>query len=225
MKLLLYCTKAEPYLIKFGNEYGYNQFDTSYCKNEHVSPYEYGSEILNGFIVAECDYEIEKINYSFYDYTNWFYSTARIDSDLLYRNSCISENKMSEYLRPKLLMRSQDNIGYAIHLTNLHIFDKPKHLTQLTKMNWQENIEACVKRKGFCNFGFSSKGDKWIGCIKAQLDRAPQNMMKVIDWNGENCILISIKSEWLCKILNKEKTIEVRKRVLKEMVSNEQSIL
>lgn len=219
MKLLLYCTKAEPYLIKFGNEYGYNQFDTSYCKNEHISPYEYGSEILNGFIVAECDYDVEeikKVNYDCILFTN------TLDTEKLINKSCIDYFKLEEYLKPNWDkeddLQNLDTVGYAIHLTNLHIFDKPKRLTQLTKMNWQENIEACIKRKGFCNFGFSSKGDKWIGCIKAQLDKAPQNMMKVIDWNGENCILISIKSEWLCKILNEEKTIEVRKRVLKEMI-------
>ena len=34
-------------------------------------------------------------------------------------------------------------------------------------------------------------------------------------------ILISIRPEWLCKILNGEKTIEVRKKVLKEMLKNE----
>ena len=216
MKLLLYCTKAEPYLIKFGNEYGYNQFDTSYCKNEHISPYEYGSEILNGFIVAECDFEVEGME----DYFN-NHSVEEFNKDSqLYLPDFISYitkdghhiNDLAKYAK------KHGNIGYAIHLMNLNIFDKPKRLTQLTKMNWQENIEACIKRKGFCNFGFSSKGDKWIGCIKAQLDKAPQNMMKVIDWNGENCILISIKSDWLRKILNKEKTIEVRKRVLKEMI-------
>ena len=48
------------YLIKYGNEYGNNQFDTSYCKEEHKSDYEYGDTILNGKIVAECDFEVEK---------------------------------------------------------------------------------------------------------------------------------------------------------------------
>ena len=37
-------------------------------------------------------------------------------------------------------------------------------------------------------------------------------------YKKEKYILISIKSEWVCKILNGEKTIEVRKRVLKEMI-------
>lgn len=34
----------------------------------------------------------------------------------------------------------------------------------------------------------------------------------------EDYILISIHPEWLCKILNGEETIEIRKKVLKEML-------
>lgn len=52
------------------------------------------------------------------------------------------------------------------------------------------------------------------------LGKAPQNMMKCceIQYMVEDYILISIRPQWLCKILNGEKTIEVRKKVLKEMM-------
>lgn len=43
-------------------------------------------------------------------------------------------------------------------------------------------------------------------------------MMSVCDNQGNRYVLISIKSEGLCKILNGEKDIEVRKVVLKEML-------
>lgn len=46
------------------------------------------------------------------------------------------------------------------------------------------------------------------------IDYAPQNMMYAYDWYGEKYVLISIQSQWLCKILNGEKTIEIRKKVL-----------
>ena len=49
---------------------------------------------------------------------------------------------------------------------------------------------------------------------------APQNMMRCIDAYDNQYILISIRPEYLVKILNKEKTIEVRKKVLKEMIKN-----
>lgn len=59
----------------------------------------------------------------------------------------------------------------------------------------------------------------------SSLQKAPQNMMRVYDpWEidengvGEAYVLISIHPEWICKILNGEKTIEVRKKVLKEMI-------
>ena len=61
------------------------------------------------------------------------------------------------------------------------------------------------------------------------LERAPQNMRRCYSTLYSNIeadmpirtdsyILISIRPEWLCKILNREKTIEVRKKVLKEML-------
>ena len=52
---------------------------------------------------------------------------------------------------------------------------------------------------------------------------APQNMMYSWLWNNkwDRYVLISIRPEWLCKILNGEKTIEVRKKILKEMMKND----
>jgi hypothetical protein len=67
--------------------------------------------------------------------------------------------------------------------------------------------------------------DEWhIGYYEKfeSVERAPQNMQYVYDVNSDNPnekkVLISIRPEWLCKILNGEKTIEVRRKVLKEML-------
>ena len=46
-------------------------------------------------------------------------------------------------------------------------------------------------------------------------------MMRVWEDQENPFVLISIQPQWLCKILNGEKTIEVRKKVLKEMLKNE----
>ena len=84
--------------------------------------------------------------------------------------------------------------GKAIHIKNLHIFDEPKELSDYKYL-----------RKTF--FG--------------PLGNAPQNMMYAYELNEYELIkkvLISIQPQWLCKILNGEKTIEVRKKVLKEMI-------
>ncbi len=48
------------------------------------------------------------------------------------------------------------------------------------------------------------------------LKEAPQNMCRVFD-TKDNYVLISIRPQWLCKILNGEKSIEVRRKVLKGM--------
>ena len=93
---------------------------------------------------------------------------------------------------------TMDKVGYAIHIKNLHIFDKPRELNEYAD-----------------NKGYNIK-------------KAPQNMMYACkyshtSWNDifDYYILISIRPEWVCKILNGEKTIEVRKKVLKEMLEND----
>lgn len=53
------------------------------------------------------------------------------------------------------------------------------------------------------------------------ITRAPQNMQWCYDRRGNRYALISIRPEWLCKILNGEKTIEIRKKVLKGMCDDE----
>lgn len=86
--------------------------------------------------------------------------------------------------------------GYAIHISNLEIIDEPLDL-----------------EKGgiYKDNGYRTK----------MLTKAPQNMQYVNDIFGRECVLISIKPEWVEKILNGEKTIEVRKSIvnkLKELI-------
>lgn len=172
VKVLLYCTKKQPYLVKddFPLE---NQ--PIYYIHYKKDPYCYGLP-LNEKIVAECEVETEEIRLSTYsDYEDkiYLFDTSTLTNDELTEKSCLCNDKLDEYLI--------NEKGYALHISNLKIFDKPKGLNDY-------NIE-----------------------------KAPQNMMRVFDANGNKYILISVQSEWLCKILNCDKTIEVRKQVLKEM--------
>lgn len=86
-------------------------------------------------------------------------------------------------------------IGYAWHIENLKILDEPLGLYD------------CLKRyevePNFTN-------------VKHML-KAPQSWCYA-EIEDEECILISIMPEWVCKILNGEKTIEVRKTAPKELV-------
>lgn len=59
--------------------------------------------------------------------------------------------------------------------------------------------------------------DKPLELSHFSLSKAPQSWCYA-NVEDEECILISIKPEWVCKILNKEKTIEVRKTAPKELI-------
>lgn len=127
--------------------------------------------------------------------------------------SCISLNKgIIQYATPtlycsELLEKSCLSLldlynyigdkGYALHIKNLKIFDNPKLLRAY--------------------YVYQPNG---IMSMMQHIQKAPQNMMGVYK-HGERYVLISIHPEWLCKILNGEKEIEVRKKVMKEMLSNE----
>lgn len=208
MKLLLYCTKAKPVL--------YKPFEWDCFPNDEASRFYLGDsktieidEELNGKIVAECDFEVSNIEsyQSFYNYGFVYYTTRKEPfryfsyTDLL-EASCLQDNECCKYLG--------SNNGYAIHIKNLHIFDEPKELNNyITK---QCQFGKCST----CEYG---KKEVHCGTIDTPITKAPQNMMYCYE-DGEMKVLISIRPEWLCKILNGEKTIEVRKKVLKEMLND-----
>lgn len=193
-KMLLYCTKGEPYLYKKSN----NEF----CLSNKSSVL----DNLNGKIVAECEVEVEKIIHS-YHYEpevdigiavlpSFVCDTYVIDGldefqsiqELCYK-SCMSDYDLDGYLR-------QED-GYALHIRNLAIFDDPKQLNDFMHYRQIRNNVSVFEN----------------------ISQAPQNMMRVENAYGDvEFILISIKPKWLCKILNGEKTIEVRKKILKEML-------
>ena len=187
MKLLLYCTKEK-------DKYDRLVSDVHYGKPFYL----YGAitknfESLNGKIVAECDFEVEEIE-KFYCCGEIIQTKTMCDNELLGK-SYLSFDELQDYLQGKN--------GYAINIKNLHIFDEPKELNEVYKI---EDIGGMLFTKPLTN--------------------APQNMMRVSVNHWEYAtytpndinILISIRPEWLCKILNGEKTIEVRKKVLKEML-------
>ena len=191
-RLLLYCTKAKPYLTMTTDFVSFKKFD---C-------YDRDFGCLNGKIVAVCDYEVEEIDFAsqrFYENDIEKYNIEINKQNELLKRSCLTATQMVCYLDKK--GKGQTNLkGYAIHIKNLHIFDEPRELseyfTEAKKMN-------------------TIDGYSWV-C--ESIDRAPQNMMYAYANEVNKYIVISIRPEWLCKILNGEKTIEVRKKILKEML-------
>lgn len=193
-KALLYCTKAKPYLYRKDDDC----FELlNKLKNEDTSDYKKYYGLNNGKIVAECDFEVEKINVL--DCT--FRTFNLVEKEIL-NKSCLTYKELFEYLK------NRDNPrGYAIHIKNLHIFDKPKELSNYYTKNLYKDINKTFTDEVMID-------GEWYRPV----DKAPQNMMRVKRVLQEDGILISIQPQWLCKILNGEKTIEVRKEVLKGML-------
>lgn len=186
MKLLLYCTKGKPDIMTVKYVAG----PDNYCKLKETH--------FNGKIVAECDFEVEKIkNELTQNDSHLKLYTDTLTEKELFEKSCLNRYEMFNYLQNNFTKKSEPN-GYTIHIKNLNKFDEPKELSDYRCKKSLEKIKM-----------------------------APQNMMYVhslvsvddpIENNIETDVLISIRPEWLCKILNGEKTIEVRKKVLKEML-------
>lgn len=195
IKLLLYCCKQPHKLFNTDKGFVLSDWELGDAHKDKT--------LLNGKIVAECDFEVEEIECRTSIGINGIhdeYTTKSLGENELLFASKIDEITFINYLKGKN--------GYAIHIENLHIFDRAKRLGE------------CYLFKGkyydFDSDGFGEMMDHY-----ESLDKAPQNMCRV--WVCENgewimYILISVRPEWLCLELNGEKTIEVRKKVLKEML-------
>ena len=183
MKLLLYCTKAKPYLTMTTDFVSFKHFD---CYNEDLG-------CLNGKVIAECDFEVEKIIYRETEKNSYSFGTETLTPNELLERSCMTTLELCKYIGSNPNWTKGD-YGYAIHIKNLHIFDTPKELSDFAHYIDEEHTSVITK--------------------------APQNMMYAYEIDGcflKRNILISIRPEWLCKILNGEKTIEIRKVVPKGM--------
>lgn len=187
MKALLYCTKGKPYLYK-----------TNFVKLEDIKKgcldklvYEIDKderlylngdkrENLNGKIVAEVEInKVEEIVATKWDVGCGCAYYQFKTKDLLIK-SCLNYIDLNDYL--------DRNNGYALHLANLKVFDRPLSFDK-------DYIYKDYK-------------------TNALITKAPQNMCNVYDRFGNKYVLISIQPQHLCKILNGEKTIEVRRKVL-----------
>lgn len=194
-KVLFYCTKGKPYLF---NRIIKGESDGYYTD---IVPYDIEDEYLCGKIVCECEVECEEIKYKYENNQDIYYINS-MPKDLV-KKSCIRQTQLFDYLDGMI----GKNIGYALHISNLKVFDEPLELGELVRSCLNDN---CLKCKNFDSHSFCPTRFK-------KIEKAPQNMMWVW-YKCERYCLISIRPEWLCKILNGEKTIEVRKKILKGMM-------
>jgi len=193
LKALLYCTKAKPYLYKT-EDTTYPAYPIGYHTDKDLKlKLSNTNELanLNGKIVAECDFEVEKLEmisvYDEYDY-DFDYHPYKTTLPQVLKSSCLTFDELCSHLKY--------NDGYAIHIKNLHIFDKPRELNKFTK----DNTDA--------------------------IDYAPSKMIHIWYYDKilekwKRSIYVPVSSQELCRILNKEQTVLVRRNVLKEMLKNE----
>lgn len=229
-KLLLYCTKGKPSLnlwraigikedvYKAICEYTEMQVDEdldNFMNVEFVkeNPQYAGERIifrptyLNGKIVAECECEVEEILKA--DSTCHF--TNSLSGQALMQFSKLSEEQLEDYLGYGGYY-SVEVCGYALHLTNIKVFEKPLELSDVKHIK-KPNCDNCPYQYEIeCDYY------KEVECeYEIPLTKAPQNMCWVW-YKGQKYCLISIRPEWLCKILNGEKPVEVRRKILKGML-------
>lgn len=238
MKAVLYCKKEKPYLYH-DEDYCFdtmNTIDLGYKTMEYTNQRVYDDETgkflgwetygnmykdysLNGKIVAECDIEVEEIGlveipdyagtecHTFvYDvYIN--FETKTLNQDKLFKKSCLNWEEMEKYLY------STNGKGYAIHIKNLHIFNRPLELNRWTVK--KPKVVSDIICDSCTNFDFNCKKceDYWD---YYPLEKAPNNVRIVYD-QLEKRVFIPISSNQMCNILNEEQTIIVRKYVPKEI--------
>ena len=197
IKLLLYCTKQRKLLLRDKENKAIFLGITSRVDRPNYDT-EYG---MNCAYERECceelngkiiaECEYEVEEIEPYQYQPDFYGGIEIG----YKTKTLTFEellKKSCLTFEKLDKYLYCDIGYTIHIKNIDIFNTPREFLGGKLVFWKE------------------------------LKNTPQNMMYCYGKNtGEKYILISIRPEWLCKILNGEKTIEVRKKVLKEMLNND----
>lgn len=190
VKALLYCTKSTPYLVK--DDFPYENEPVYFT--HYKEPGSWGLP-LNGTIVAQCYIETEEIKLCGDEIKNYFGNNEEINIE---KDARLYFEQIEQYLC------TNNYKGYALHISNLKIFERPKKL----------NDYSYRKKYGFDTAINMSK----VIYSLATLYFAPQNMMKVYDHNCNPLVLISINSVELCKILNGDKTIDIRRKVLKEML-------
>ena len=177
MKALLYCENSKPYLVDRPNKsVPYKlMLDLRHFKKDFPVVYKAlkDSCFLNGAIVAECDYEVEKLYWQEREVGYHTYYTDNLYTDNVEEMSCMSAKKLYSYLG--------ENDGYAIHIKNVEQLDELQRL---------------------------SKTPRSIHIVHFLNDKE-ERMYKYL--------LIPVKSEELCRLLNGEQTVIIRKKVLKGM--------
>lgn len=153
----IYCTKHQPVVCNGKEKWMSPLFLTKEEMEINISK----NLILSGKVVARfwCD-KVEEITV----YTNAIYETPTLNTSELLSKSCLHWNDLQKYLQSDY----GSNVGYAVHISKLEVFDKPRELSEFNKPDTKNDCKDCIFNK-----------EKGIGYCKTfhcnSLTKAPQN--------------------------------------------------
>ena len=154
---------------KLINENGYANIYVYCSKDKKYSNLVNRGGFITGMVSFKfrC-YKVEEIK--FYNYDN-IYETDNFVEETLRIKSCLSWFELNEYLNEKL--------GYAIRISNLEIFDKPKELSEFKRIKIQKGCLDCPAygRRCFQLDYIEIKKGKCL--LPTKITKAPQNMVYV----------------------------------------------
>lgn len=202
MKVLIYVTKAKPYLYQ-------SRYNLNYYLKQHsmeaIEP-ELRPQLLNGKVVAEFEFgEYDEIPYS-QDFEETANGIEMLENEYMYYitneqidKACITYEDLLDYGKGRDL--------YAIHLTKFKTLDKPMELGELVSYKNFRKFMKSVQPEGHNTKTLLSQ---------CALTKAPQSYQYVY-YKGEKCLLLPIHAEHTYNILQGKKTLEIRKSVPKEV--------
>ena len=178
-KVYVYCTKDKKHSVapfRFIDGWKYKEYNdnTSYSCGCIANM----GETINGKVVAE--FTLNKVDKLYIPYSaKYLYDALNSKTHSILKQSCLDVEEILKYLKDKYY-------GYAWHIDNLKIYDKPKELSEVYSAkecpfkDWGDvdNIgcwESCCEiwSRGECRFG------------NLQLQRPPRNYCYVEEMESE----------------------------------------
>lgn len=169
-KCYIYCTASNVHECLMVNENGAKLI---YASN-YKTAIPFGGRIANGKVVGEfvCD-EIYTINK---DSFGWFYGTDHDAIGIGYAEDIeelwhgIPESELIQYLAGR--------VGYAWHISDLVIYDRPKELSEFIRICPEWRKEKITDRCLDCEHLYTSPIDQFLECDyegEVPITRPPQS--------------------------------------------------
>lgn len=159
----------------------------------------YQGKVIGEFV---CD-SVENIACHKYHNGIGFYYTYYTES----LDTLTNETQLTEYDMQQYLGRAEDGecVGYAWHISNLKIYDKPKELGEFTKPCDHKN-DCCGCKRAIYQYrrNNSYSVSNFVGCDD-KITRPPQSWQYCYDWGGMAEVKNKCVEEFLQELYNHAK--------------------